>query len=183
MDEQIFYAIISSSVLAAGITGIINWRINSNHNKREFFSRVLEKRLQSYEELNKLIAFLNTKIQVSGNLIVHHALSDYDYHILFLKQLSITQDHSIWMSQEIGSLLTQINAFMFSKISSKADSLERKDYNEYYIMKGDIHFDEIEDLKKTLQHLMVKEIENIYNIKKFIKEKKKDKTEQFPLEV
>lgn len=184
MNIELVTAIISSSVLAASITGFINWQINSNRNKQEFFNMVLEKRLTAYELLNNLVNNLSTKIALQDGSLIHSAFSGDQYNTLYLKLISEAIDHSTWMKDDVSIKLTEINTFIFQNCNLHIDdSLSEEEIERSYHHYGRECYDQIEVLKSDLKILMIEELEDLYNVKAFIQNKKKNKQQSFVLDL
>ncbi|SFR62321.1 hypothetical protein SAMN04488010_1199 [Maribacter stanieri] len=54
---EIILAIISSSILSAIFTSIFNWRLHNSNYKKDYYKKILDKRLIAYESLNMLINY------------------------------------------------------------------------------------------------------------------------------
>lgn len=177
---EIIIAILSSSVISASLTSYINWRIHNSNYKKDYYRKILDKRLEAYESINKLINRLSDIVYVDRN-VVHALLCSSESFDFITSQFHLAMENRYWFAEGTANKLTEFGAFLFNEISGHIDdTLPEETRNEKYIELGIKHFDKISEFKQTLKFSVNSDLKNLYKIDAFFNGNGKDST-QYPI--
>lgn len=177
---QIILAVISSSVLSSILISFINWKIHNSNYKKDYYKKILDKRLDAYESLNSLIKKLSNHT-ILDNCIIHTIFLDDEFFLDFFIQLVKTIDFSFWLNHKTNSKLTELNVFIYNNIHSKiSNNLSTEEKNRLYNELGEKHYDEIKIFKSYLVNRMNLDLINLYNVENFFEDSKKE-SKEFPV--
>ena len=176
MTIEIFTAILTSSFLSAGLTAWVNWRIQNNNYKNDFYKKLLDKRIKAYESVERLICSLKQLVHIKeSELCNQFCYLGKDHFDRFI--ISITAQDSFWLNDDISGKITQFNIFIIQKISYKIDKTKNPD--EELIRLGIVNRDKIKEKRLELEDLLYQDLKGLHKIKSFIKNRKPDS--QYPL--
>jgi hypothetical protein len=117
MTQQIWFAVLSSSVVSAIIGALIagayNLRAKRNEYRNEYFKTVVQRRLAAYEQLEILIVSLKTAVIDTDNKPYHFLFSKDEDCITAYKLLSDTMDRGLWLSDEAFEKTRDLNYRVF----------------------------------------------------------------------
>lgn len=172
---EIITLILTSSLISAILTGIVNWLIQKKNYKNEYYKKLLDKRINAYEEVEELAAKLTAMVLTEKgptcNLFCHMG---YDYFTEFLIYLRLPMRKSFWLSDTITQKLTELNILLIEEIDNKIVDNDKVD--QQLIDLGIKNVDKIGDIRKALEKELYKDFQGLHNIKKFIMEIKSDET-------
>ena len=164
---EIILAIISSSVISAILTSYFNWRLHNSNYKKDYYKKLLDKRLDAYESLNTLTNRLSDIVYTESGMI-HGLFCGSQGFSYFTSELHKTQEKSFWLDDVTGHKLTELGAFLFNNVSSFIDdSLPEEVLKEKYIELGIQHFEKINEFKDTLKYFINNELKGLYKIDDF----------------
>ena len=111
--------LLTSSLISAGLTSLIAWRINKANYKREYYKKLLDKRLDACEYAESLVRVLSGFIQTKSGALCPMVLaggeSDWAH---FLAQILQVGSKSFWLSTETSGIITEINVFLINGIEN-----------------------------------------------------------------
>lgn len=180
MNEQlssfeIVTLILTSSLLSAGLTAFVNWVIQKRSYRNEYYKKLLDRRIDAYEEVENLVARLTGMVNVGGgkvcNLICHMG---YDTFATFLISIMIPIRKAFWLSDDLAGMLTELNVFLINEIDNKID--ENGDSGKQLIELGILNVESIRTYRKNIQSQLYKDLKDLHNIKKFIRGLRQDET-------
>lgn len=164
---KIILAILSSSVLSAVLTSFINWRIHNSNYKKDYYKKLLDKRLDAYESLNTLIINLSSVVYTEKGFIQALFCGTIGFKV-FNSELHKAIDKSFWLDDLTSHKLTELSAFIFNNVSGCIDdNLEEDILTQKYLELGIKYYNEIEDYKNFLKETMNKELKELYKINNF----------------
>lgn len=177
---QTILAILSSSVLSAILTSYFNWRIHNSNYKKDYYKKILDKRLDAYESMNILINRLSDIVYTDRGVI--HGMVSSEQSFNFLTSIvHSTMEKSYWLSDKTGHKLTELGIFLFNNISSYIDDdLSEKQLDEEYINLALANFEQIKEFNQSLKSLVNYDLQNLYNVDEFFAKNGKDTT-TYPL--
>lgn len=170
MSNEIIIAILSSSLLTALFTALINgWFEISMKNKdyqNMFYKDIIDKRLEAYKFIDTQICVLKNSAYDGEDNKTYHLIFAYgeDDYYNFQKNLHIALSKSLWLSAETKKFLSELN-LLFLKMSLK------------YNLKVDLidcgkeYYEEIVKVRDLLEKSFCKDISEMHNVKKFLKNK------------
>lgn len=171
MDYSILLAVLSSSLLAAGLTGFINWRLQHESYKREYYKKLLDKRIKAYEAIENIVERLNGQVHINdGRLCPQICASGQDYFARFLAMLFSSIEYSTWLNDKTGRKLTEFNIFLLQNIDHKID--ENNNYDEQLVEIGAQQVEGIRGFREELKILLYQDLRTLHHVKRFIKDKK-----------
>lgn len=177
---NIILTIISSSVLASILTSLFNLRLQNLNYKKDYYKKLLDKRLDAYETLNNLTKELSTFVQFN-DYVIHGFMCTEQFNTDFISKLDRTISKSFWLDNKTSEKLTELNVFLLNNVSNNIDeflSTEKK--KEKYQELGHIHFEEIRAYNNSLKLSIQKELKNLYKINDFFSQSNK-KEKSFPV--
>ena len=168
---QIFALILSSSVIAAGLTSLVNWYLQKDNYKNDYYKKILDKRLDAYNTVEQIIGQLKVIVRLeSGHLcpvICSMGKTNFDQFIVGIVAGSYK---SFWLSDEISGKLTEINVYLLQEIDNKInENLNPKEQDKQIMQLGVQHRDKIQTFRNELAEMLYKDFSGLHNIKKFIK--------------
>jgi hypothetical protein len=167
---EIILAIISSSVISAILTSYFNWRIHNSNYKKDYYKKLLDRRLDAYESLN-LITNLMSDIVYTEQGMVHGILCGELGFDNFKSNLSKMMNKNFWLDDVTGHKLTELNIFLFNEVSGYIDdSWPKETIHKKYIELGIKHYEKIEDFKSTLKYFLNNELKNLHKLDDFFKD-------------
>ncbi|MEM9672125.1 MAG: hypothetical protein ACFB15_32165 [Cyclobacteriaceae bacterium] len=170
MDYSIILAVLSSSLLAAGLTGFINWRLQKQNYKREYYKKLLDKRIKAYEAVEGIVEQLYGQVQIEdGRLCPKICASGQEYFWRFVFDLYSSINNSTWLSSGTGRLLTEFNAFLLQSIDHRID--ENADYDSQLLRIGAEQLEQVRDFREKLKLLLYQDFRTLHRIDSFVKNK------------
>jgi len=173
-------AILSSSVLSAMLTSYFNWRIHNSNYKKDYYKKILDKRLDAYESLNALTKTLSSIVYFEQGF-VHGIVSSTTSFEHFMFTFHSTLEKSHWFADRTTHKLTEFGAFLFNEISGYIDdTLPEDDLNKIYKELAYIHFEKISQFNASLKEMVNTDLKNLHKVDDFFdKNGKNSKT--YPL--
>lgn len=177
---QTILAILSSSVLSAILTSYFNWRIHNSNYKKDYYKKILDKRLDAYESINILINRLSDIVYTEKGVVHGMVSSQKSYDFLFTI-LHTTMEKSYWLSDKTGHKLTEFGIFLFNNITSYIDiNLPEEQLDGEYISLALTNFEQISEFNQSLKSMVNFDLQNLYNVDEFFSKNGKDST-TYPL--
>lgn len=171
---EIILAILSSSVISAVLTSYFNWRIHNSNYKKDYYKKILDKRLDAYETLNSFTSRLSDVVYVEKG-VVHGLLCSSESFNFIITKFHLTMEKSYWFAEETGHKLTELGVFLFNEVSGYVDdSLPEDELDRKYLELGIKHFDKINEIKESLKKSANQEMKKLYEINSFFENNGKD---------
>jgi hypothetical protein len=170
MTNQLWLAVLSSSLLAgvfgALIAGLFNLRQKQNEYSNEFFKTVLQRRIQAYDEIEQLVINLKAAVLDTDNRPYHLLFSkddDWEYvHQLMFSVLS----KGLWLSPKLFSTTRQLNLLVFRDGQAKNGMIEF----------GKRNYEEIANLRESIEQLHASDMLELHNVRSFLKKKRRTRS-------
>lgn len=167
MTEQLWLAIISSSVisgiLGALIAGAYTLRGKRNEYVNDFYKNVIERRLAAYEQLERLIVALKIAVLDGENRPYHLLFSKDDDWESVHEMLLYVMSQSLWISEEAFVKARDLNYLAFQLKPGDGGVIEF----------GKQNYDAIAALRSDLEKILAADMLELYDVKNFLKHKKK----------
>lgn len=158
--------VVAVSTLA---TIFVTWILNKNNYKYEYYKKVIDKRLNSYELVEILISyFRNYCIEDSYNY--YPMFLNVEDFKAFIKHLELTQQKAMWLSPDMRSKIIALNDYLVDNVTKPTQDTIKS--------LGSKAFDSLVNFDKELQTLLYHDFNELENIDKFIKNQKKDNEQQ-----
>ncbi|WP_034043985.1 hypothetical protein [Wocania ichthyoenteri] len=164
---EIILAILTSSVFSAILTSFFNWKLHNSNYKKDYYKKLLDKRLNAYEDLNRFINILSNIVYTEKGMIHGLFCGSVGFNHIS-SELRKTQEKSFWLDDITGHKLTELSVFLFNNVSGKIDdSLPEEVTREKYYELGIEHYQKIEEFKGTLKFFMNNELKRLYKVEDF----------------
>lgn len=170
--ENTIVIILSSTVLATILSGIINYlvsqRLRQLDYKNEYFKKILQKRLEVYELIDFQINHLKTSVLDEEDGRTYHQIFSFglDYFVTSSQALSNIVSKSVWVSPKTFRKIMELST-LFSQISFSY----RTDNKESLITAGKDHYWNVCHIRDEIENLMMRDLLTLYDMK-YIQEKK-----------
>lgn len=110
MEISILQVIVSAfggAAFGALITGVISVYLNRENYKRDYYKKIIDKRIEAYQGLNNFIDYMRIYNYVhSGNknkIIQKAFISENEYNTIFDK-LKLIHENTIWLSKDLADM-------------------------------------------------------------------------------
>ena len=167
MTQQLWLAILSSSIisgiLGALIAGIYTLRGKRNEYINDYYKTVIQRRLAAYEKLECLIAALKTAVLDSDNKPYHFLFSKDDDWGRVHQLLFPVMSQSLWISDEAFVRTRDLNYLAF-RLNPGVEGV---------IEFGKQNYEVIATLRADLEKILAADMLELYDVRSFLKRKKK----------
>ncbi len=167
---QTITLVLTSSLLAACLTALVNWFLHKNNYRNEYYKKILDKRLNAYEQVQRLLSLLTGSVQLdNGDICVFQLALGKEHFGKFLTVIFGAIEKSFWLSEETSELLKDLNLFFLHTIDNAID--ENHNYDLQLQELGVEHRQKIKEMQFALQNQVYLDLSSLHEIKKFIKPK------------
>lgn len=174
IGEMIVTAIISSSVISSIIALTFNWIMQNINYKRDYYKKIIDKRIEAYELLNKAISQMAIQTQLE-NKITSGICANEEVYNFFMVSLGEVLLKSIWIKPRTSAKLTKLNIFLLNNIGNKINStLSGNEIEEQYQSLGIEHFEQIRKFREEIMVLVNNDFKDLYKVNSFFTKEKVD---------
>lgn len=138
---EILEIIIASSLVAAIVSGLISMIQANIEYRNEYYKKIIEKRFQSYESIERVLYFFSTAVTDNRDNKMYYVIFGEDnnpfpseYYLLVSK----LSKANIWISEKVSNELNRLNYFIIEK---SIDFKNIEDGKKYYKELGEIRND------------------------------------------
>ncbi|MBS7211836.1 hypothetical protein DXD38_05425 [Megamonas funiformis] len=134
------------AALGALITGGFSIWLNRKNYKRDYYKKIIDKRIEAYQELNNFLNYMRiyNYVQLDGkNKIIQKAFISEDEYNTVLDKLKSIHESTIWLSKDL--------ADMFYDFSNLLIYIKDYIYNEDYKIKYWLSENNKDDLLKKVE--------------------------------
>jgi|GEM_PF-1162227 len=167
---SIITLLLSSSLLTAILTSVANWYINRNNYRNDYYKKLLDKRLKAYEEVEALISKIKPLVHLDDGSVCNIFLScgkeGFDD---FLLQIGMANISSFWLSDKTSGTITELNVYLLNNILDESDE---QNINAHLEQLGIKHREEIKRTRKPLEEILKEDLNQLHDIKGFLKRKR-----------
>src|SRR5690606_10126974 len=107
-SSNIIVTILSSSILTTIFTSVVNWKLHNSSYRKEYYKKILEKRLEAFESVQSVVSKMSFQVLV-GEYSISSICIDNEYYNNFMLKLAIAIDQSFWLDSSTSNKLTEIN--------------------------------------------------------------------------
>ncbi|SHI59780.1 hypothetical protein SAMN02745146_1138 [Hymenobacter daecheongensis DSM 21074] len=162
--------ILTSSLLSAFLTNIVNWLIQKNNFKNDYYKKLLDKRLNAYEEVEALISRMKPLIHLEDgnacNIFFTTGKHEYEMFVISLMKPLMS---SFWLSNAVSNKITELNVFLLNEISYKIEDLSDEQAATILENLGIKHRETIRNIRKEIENLLYSDLKTLHNISSFVK--------------
>lgn len=154
----------SGTVIAALITGVFNKYIKDREYKNSYLKMILDRRVEAYEAINTLLGTLKISLKDDKDQLAYHFIfNNQDDFIKFVSSQTQTMRHDLWMSNETQNNLHNVRKMILYCAHELTNRVLIEIAKENYMQIG--------ILRDKLERSFIKDLENLYQIDKFLEAK------------
>lgn len=177
---KIITIIISSSVLAAILTSIFNLIIQSLNYKREYYKKIIDKRIEALEQIIELSNQLKVMTHLENGQICNIIFTKgEDYYNNFMILLALTVNQSFWLNDEVNETLLELNIFLHEEIGNKIEFENELNRSNQLVTLGIESLNMIREFRIKIEKQLLMDFSNMQRIKNFINSKKRSDKKKF----
>lgn len=165
MNENWITIILSSAVVSAVISGFTTFLIEKRKYSQEYWKITINKRLETYEEIEKVLTYFQTT-HIVGNRPCHLAFLNSDTFDSVQTELGIVSWKRNWISSELYKKVIELNRllyeFEFSYLNKENDS---------FCIFGIEKYTKIAEIRDEMLKIMAQDYLDMPKVKSFFKNK------------
>jgi hypothetical protein len=165
----IITAIITSSVLAAILTKVFDYFFNRMNYKRDYYKKIIDKRLEAYEILNKVLYETHGTI-MDSNVKFNRIYDEPKEYYLFVSSLEEATKIRIWYS--VKTALNLIELLEFLAFSPGQENIDINTPEHEFHNFGVRHLKRFNELKEKLESSILDDFSSLDDIQVFLKQYK-----------
>lgn len=168
MFENWITIILSSAVISAIISGFTTYILEKRKFSQEYWKITIDKRLETYEEIEKVLIYFQTT-HVVVDKPCHLAFLDLDAFNNLQTELGKLSWKRNWISSELYKKIIELNRLLYG-----FDELDKNKQTENISNFGIKNYSEIADIRDEMIKIMAEDYLNMPKVAKFFKGKIKD---------
>lgn len=167
MEDQIL-TIIIAAVVSSIMSGLIGWFIQSDGYKKEYHKKIIDKRLNAYDAVEKMLIELRTINRLKLTNIDCHSfmLGGPSRYLIFYNTFVFASSYIFWFSPELRDKILKFNIFIIREISNKTTALSTEE--DFYKL-GVKHFLTLRIFRDDFERIVFDDFKNFDDIKSFMK--------------
>ena len=161
-----FTLVLTSSVLAASLTSFVNWWLQRNNFRDDYYKKVIDKRMTTYDQISKAMGRLQI-VDVSASNNKYHAIfnQEKDYSD-FVVQLAFASLEGIWISSQCSLKITQLNEFMHRTFNA---TWESEWIHQEIVELAESNYDDICKHRESIRDQILKDLISLHHVEQFLK--------------
>lgn len=167
--------VLTSSVLASGLTAWVTWLVAKANYKNQYHGRLLEKRLDAYEQVEVLVQDLGGLVQLENGDICPIVLgSGEDRWRRFLLCVLHAGSKSFWLSSTTSGIITKLNVHLLNEVSNRVDPNADVDKDLQRI--GVNLREHLREVRMELENSLYRDFKTMSDITRFIDASRPDES-------
>lgn len=168
LTKVILTSTVIATVLSTLVSTVLAIKLKSLDYRNEYYKKILDKRLEAYKFLETQIAVLKSTVLDEDRqpYPMIFSFGESEFH-KFQENLFAAIAYSIWIHQDTVTEMENLNQIFF-KISSRTKNVSE----EKVIEVGKEYYHQIATLRKKLEFFVRRDLHNLHDLKKFMKEKR-----------
>jgi len=172
--SEIITLIISSSVLSAILTGFVNFRIQNLNYKREYYKKLIERRIDAQEQILSLSNELRIQVKLDEGALCNRICATGEKHYeSFSLLLASSVNISFWLSSKLSDILLDFNIFLLNQITHEIKGEEQNERDRCLIDLGLLYNEKLRDYRKKIEQQLMNDFADLDNVRSFVKSKHK----------
>jgi len=172
--SEIITLIISSSVLSAILTGLLNFRIQNLNYKREYYKKLIERRIQAQEQILSLTNELRIQVKLDEGALCNRICATGEEHFnSFSILVASSVNISFWLSKELSEILLDFNIFLLNEITHEIKGNGQNERERCLIDLGLHHHEKFREYRSKIDEQLMKDFAKLANVKSFVNSKNK----------
>ena len=165
-NTELLLAFFSSSLLSAVFGGLIGgWfmlRGKRNDYANDYFKMVLSRRVNAYDEVERLIQQLKTSVLDSDGRPYHSLFYSDDSKQAAYDLLGQSMSNALWLSDEMFGYIRDFNLILYRHGSSETG----------FTAFGKQHYKEVAELRTKIEEVHLRDMLSLHQIPLFLKNKR-----------
>lgn len=145
------------------LSGYFNIFVKNKEYQNEYFKQIVSKRLDAYEQLNRIIYTLKITVQDIDGKAYHRIFENEESFFNFYNMLYNNNMNNFWYSENLNNYLLEI----FRKFGKYAAKNEKTEYSKV----GKNAYIELATLRDKIEKELANDLPKLYDIKYFLKNK------------
>jgi hypothetical protein len=166
-------SIIVTAGVASVVTLIANLIIQGSQYRKDFYRKIMDKRIEAYKELDNLICHMSVSSNNSQGEKYLSCLYNKQNYLNLIDLFSVPFSYSMWFTVKISQEFTKLNVIL---IESMGMNIENVSDDEMHA-RGIRNYSRIAEQRYTVSKLIYEDVSKIYKVKKFLKEKRTKRIE------
>lgn len=160
-------AVFSSSLLAAGLTSFVNYRLTTVNYRNEYYKKLLDRRLDAYENVYNFLSHLKmlTHDKEENTLtpfLLFNGINELDKTTI---QILIPMKTNIWISDDLQDALGRLNVLL---VELRYAAENAPDPDKELIRIGSNRLPDIREKRKEIERIMKLDLRTMHNIGSFL---------------
>ncbi|MEO2061942.1 MAG: hypothetical protein ABGW97_03080 [Christiangramia sp.] len=166
---ELITLVLSSSLLSTGLGIWANHSLHSRNYKKEYYKKILDKRITAYEKLREVTKLLSTHCQ-QGNNVVHAYVSTQNLFNHLCEKVRNTVDDGLWLSVEGKNLISELNIFLINEFSNHINYSQDKDsIDKEFSNRALMNREVLINYNESIIRIISKDIKNLHKVEDFFK--------------
>lgn len=176
MDNTLYNALITAIISGIITNGCIWWHKKTDY-KRDYYKKIIDKRIAAYEKLFDCISFVGLKSTYSlGDEVIemHICFEDLNKLKNTNKKIILLKSETCWLPNDINFELVKLNNIFADLLDRVIQDNSDGNYWSYEdsINEGLKLYDKIEGLLNRIKIMISNDIINLYDVEEFFKNKR-----------
>jgi hypothetical protein len=151
------------SMLGAAVAGYFGLREKRNEYVNEYYRTIIQRRIEAYEELERLIVAYKTAVCDADRKLYHLPFASKSQNDDAFMKLGAAMSQGLWLSDEAFDFVRDLNDLLF----------QMPDAKDELIVFGKEHYVKIAELRETLERRLATDMLDLHRVKEFLAQKKK----------
>lgn len=163
---EIIGLLLGSTVLSALINALVNLRTAKSAYRREYYKKIIDKRLESLDLAHEICNQLRHMVYIGNGETIMEPFHSHEKYAKLLAMLFESARDTFWQSDQLADAIQDLNLFVISTF----DAIQKPDDDALNSL-GFKHIDELRKLRNNIESAMIRELESMDDIKKFLTKK------------
>lgn len=177
MLSEFWQAIIGSAVISTIISNSFLWWHKKCDYKRDYYKKIIDKRIAAYEKLSALLVEISIRVDVDvegkgSSYSVYRVLENKDTAVLINQKITEVARDRVYYSLKADKLVTEINDKIVEYIQQVEKEYEEDEtYLSDCLTWGGIISKEMQQKIKDLKSVIANDMMEMDNVEDFLKNK------------
>ncbi|MEP5612040.1 MAG: hypothetical protein ABJP45_07305 [Cyclobacteriaceae bacterium] len=155
-------------------------RIQNLNYKREYYKKIIEKRIEAQEAILALIYELRIQVKLDSGVMCNRICADdYEFFNNFVVSLAMSVRSPFWLSDKLNGTMLKFNIFLLNEIESIVNKLEPQEQKEALEQLGTAHLEKLREFRTQIENQLKSDFANMSNVKSFIRSKREDEPQLY----
>lgn len=151
-----------SGLVSALVSGWFNLQSKKNEYANAYYKLILDRRLDAYEEVEKLIGSIKVAVVDAENRPYHLLFSKDDDHTNVYQVLAGTMSKALWLSDDLFELTRQLNLLVYGRAKDEVGLIEF----------GKLNYKTVSDLRTNMEKIHLRDMLTLHDAPGFLKSKR-----------